>query len=104
PGAPFNFFADLGRLVSGVREYRYQDLAAVGASLHYRYQLFPWLRPGVFAVVGSAGADTPTALGDLRWGTGLQIELPFSRGEGWVPRWEVAVFNSEWIFQGGLEA
>ncbi|MBY0370035.1 hypothetical protein K2X33_05070 [bacterium] len=91
---------DLG--VPGVVPWRFQQPFGAGAWAFYRYTLLSWLRPGVFASVAWSGAGLAQG-GRPHWGAGIDFQFPLQRDPRAVPRWEVAVFDGAWVFQGGME-
>ncbi len=101
--APFNARSDLATLgVPGIREFRYQDVRIAALWLRYGYQRWSWASLGGFlTLAGAAGGFTliPSA---LRWGAGVEMDFHFARTPRMVPRFELGLFNGEWIVQAGV--
>lgn len=101
--APLNAQCELATLgMPGIVEFRYQNIRCTAAWASYRYQAKNWLGVGFYGTLGGVAGGFSKIPNATRIGAGMEAEFTFARNPVLSPRWEMGVFNGEWVIQGGL--
>ncbi len=88
----------------GIREFRYQSAAMAASWIRYRFRLLNWLGAGLFGAAAAADTLVSNLPNQVKLGGGIDFDFVLARSPQFTPRWEMGVFNGEWIFQGGFRA
>lgn len=101
--APLNAECELASLgMPGVAEFRYQNIRCTAAWASYRYQVKNWFGVGFYGAFGGVAGGFSKIPDAAQLGAGVEAEFVFARNPVLAPRWEMGVFNGEWVIQGGL--